>query len=122
MRDTFRNRIDRPAQPSAAGAILGVSLSNFAAQTGFKTSTMVADITADEITRLLEALGVISGAVPLRSAIRLGADAPLNKSTPFAKAGTAYCLVDASFGAIEVGDLLTTLAFPGHAMKVEDAA
>ncbi|MEM9139544.1 MAG: hypothetical protein AAGB15_06900, partial [Pseudomonadota bacterium] len=32
-------------------------------------------------------------------------------------AGTVYCQADARFGAIEPGDLLTTSATPGHAMK-----
>jgi len=32
--------------------------------------------------------------------------------------GRVYCLVDASYGAIEPGDLLTTSDTAGHAMKV----
>jgi hypothetical protein len=31
-----------------------------------------------------------------------------------------YCKVDASYGAIEPGDLLTTSPTTGHAMKVRD--
>jgi hypothetical protein len=31
-----------------------------------------------------------------------------------------YCKVDADYGQIEVGDLLTTSATPGHAMKATD--
>jgi len=34
--------------------------------------------------------------------------------------GRVYCLVDASFGAIEPGDLLTTSSTAGHAAKVVD--
>jgi len=34
--------------------------------------------------------------------------------------GTVYCKVDAHFGRIEVGDLLTTSDTPGHAMKAAD--
>jgi hypothetical protein len=34
----------------------------------------------------------------------------------------ASCKVDASYGAIEVGDLLTTSETPGHAMKASDPA
>jgi hypothetical protein len=41
---------------------------------------------------------------------------------PIALTGRVYCLVDASFGAIEPGDLLTTSATPGHAAKVGDHA
>jgi hypothetical protein len=33
-----------------------------------------------------------------------------------------YCWCDASSAAIEPGDLLTTSATPGHAMKVTDTA
>ena len=34
--------------------------------------------------------------------------------------GKVFCKVDAQFGAIEVGDLLTTSPTPGHAMKAND--
>jgi hypothetical protein len=34
--------------------------------------------------------------------------------------GKVYCQVDAQFGAIRVGDLLTTSPTPGCAMKVTD--
>jgi len=37
-----------------------------------------------------------------------------------ALSGRVYCWVDASHGAIEPGDLLTTSATPGHAMKAVD--
>jgi hypothetical protein len=33
-----------------------------------------------------------------------------------------YCLVDAEYGAIEPGDLLTTSDTPGYAMRVDDSA
>ncbi|MBK7353402.1 MAG: hypothetical protein IPI97_01265 [Nitrosomonas sp.] len=36
---------------------------------------------------------------------------------PIALLGKVYCKVDAQFGAIEVGDLLTTSNTLGHAMK-----
>ena len=39
---------------------------------------------------------------------------------PIALMGKVYCKVDASYGAIEVGDLLTTSPTPGHAMKADD--
>ena len=41
-------------------------------------------------------------------------------SHPVALTGRVYCLADASNGPIEPGDLLTTSATPGHAMKVTD--
>ena len=34
--------------------------------------------------------------------------------------GRVYCWVDASFGEIKAGDMLTTSATPGHAMKASD--
>ena len=40
---------------------------------------------------------------------------------PIALTGRVYCLADASNGAIEPGDFLTTSTTPGHAMKVTDA-
>ena len=39
---------------------------------------------------------------------------------PVALTGRVYCLADASTGAIEAGDLLTTSNTPGHAMKAAD--
>jgi hypothetical protein len=41
---------------------------------------------------------------------------------PIALIGKVYCKVDASFGAIAAGDLLTTSPTPGHAMKSADSA
>jgi hypothetical protein len=40
---------------------------------------------------------------------------------PLALVGKVYCKVDARYGAIQVGDLLTTSATPGHAMKTVDS-
>jgi len=34
--------------------------------------------------------------------------------------GKVFCKVDAQTSPVEVGDLLTTSATPGHAMKAED--
>ncbi len=34
--------------------------------------------------------------------------------------GKVYCKVDAQYGAIEIGDLLTTSPTPGYAMKAND--
>jgi hypothetical protein len=39
---------------------------------------------------------------------------------PVALSGTVYCQVDARQEPIRVGDLLTTSATPGHAMKASD--
>ncbi len=42
------------------------------------------------------------------------------RGNTLALAGKVYCKVDARFGAVEVGDLLTTAPTPGHAMKADD--
>ncbi len=39
---------------------------------------------------------------------------------PLALAGRVRCKVDANYGAIQVGNLLTTSPTPGHAMRVSD--
>jgi len=39
---------------------------------------------------------------------------------PVAMTGRVWCWVDASRGAVEPGDLLTTSGTPGHAMKAAD--
>jgi hypothetical protein len=65
--------------------------------------------------------GIVSGAGGVNPGMLMGqpgtkADGEL----PVALTGRVYCKVDASFGAIEPGDLLTTSPTPGHAMKVTD--
>jgi hypothetical protein len=64
--------------------------------------------------------GVISGAGDLKPGILLGRKESKNKRVPIALLGKVNCKVDAQYGAIEVGDLLTTSLTPGHAMKVND--
>jgi hypothetical protein len=39
---------------------------------------------------------------------------------PIALVGKVFCKVDATYGSIEVGDLLTSSATYGHAMKASD--
>ena len=66
-------------------------------------------------------VGIISGAggvnpgMTMNEAVAIGA-----KSYPVALTGRVYCWVDATFNAIEPGDLLTTSATPGYAMKAND--
>ncbi|MBN1482346.1 hypothetical protein JXA70_18885, partial [candidate division KSB1 bacterium] len=59
--------------------------------------------------------GIVAGANGLGSGIRLGPD---QFDLDVALAGRVYCNVDASFGEIKAGDLLTTSPTPGHAMAV----
>jgi hypothetical protein len=64
--------------------------------------------------------GVVAGANGLRPAVvlqRIDSETP---RSPIALLGKAFCKVDAAFGSIRAGDLLTTSATPGHAMKATD--
>ena len=64
--------------------------------------------------------GVISGAGHYKPAIVLDGRKTSGNRQPIALIGKVFCKVDAQFGAIEVGDLLTTSSTPGHAMKTTD--
>ena len=64
--------------------------------------------------------GVLSGAGKARPGLILGDHPELNNRKPVALSGTAYAHVDAGFGAIEIGDLLTTSTTKGCAMKASD--
>lgn len=64
--------------------------------------------------------GVISGAGDYKPGIVLDKQQTLSNRQPIALMGKVFCKVDAQFGAIEVGDLLTTSPTPGHAMKTND--
>lgn len=68
--------------------------------------------------------GVISGAGSYRPAIVL--DRQLSSGAhprlPIALFGKVYCKVDAQYGSITYGDLLTPSPTPGHAMKASDPA
>jgi hypothetical protein len=65
-------------------------------------------------------VGVVSGAGNLKPGIILDKQQSGGHRQPIALLGKAYCKVDARYGAIEVGDLLTTSPTPGHAMKADD--
>jgi hypothetical protein len=65
-------------------------------------------------------IGVISGAGDFKPAIVLDRQSNLSNRAPIALVGKVFCKVDATYGAIEAGDLLTTSPTPGHAMKVRD--
>jgi hypothetical protein len=61
--------------------------------------------------------GVIAGAGDYRPGIVLGRTRNARNAFPIALVGRVCCKVDASFGAVEIGDLLTTSTTPGHAMR-----
>lgn len=64
--------------------------------------------------------GIVSGAGELKPGITLGRKSSRLDRLPVGLAGRAYCKVDAAYGPIEIGDLLTTSPTPGHAMKAAD--
>ena len=64
--------------------------------------------------------GVVSGAGNYKPGIVLDKHPSGNTRQPIALLGKVFCKVDALYGAIEVGDLLTTSLTPGHAMKADD--
>lgn len=66
--------------------------------------------------------GVVSGAGGLRPGIVLGREPGATGRWPVALSGKVFCQADATYGPIEVGDLLTTSATPGHAMTAQDSA
>jgi hypothetical protein len=63
--------------------------------------------------------GVISGGGDFKPGIILDKRPSSAHRLPVALMGKAYCKVDARYGAIEIGDLLTTSPTAGHAMKVQ---
>lgn len=66
--------------------------------------------------------GVISGAGEYKPGIVLDKQHSQADRKPIALFGKVYCKVDAAYGAIEVGDLLTSSPTPGHAMKANDTS
>jgi hypothetical protein len=66
--------------------------------------------------------GVISGARGLMPGVTLAPSSTTRSNKhPIALAGRVYCWADATTEPIAPGDLLTTSAVPGHAMKAADA-
>jgi hypothetical protein len=66
--------------------------------------------------------GVVSGAGELSPGLIMSQNEASPGSANVALSGRVYVLADAGPGAIHPGDLLTTSATPGHAMKATDAA
>ena len=64
--------------------------------------------------------GVVSGAGSYRPGMILDRQDTTRKRVPLALVGKVFCKVDAQYGPVEVGDLLTTSLTPGHAMKASD--
>ncbi|MEQ9442924.1 MAG: hypothetical protein RIG62_28050 [Cyclobacteriaceae bacterium] len=65
--------------------------------------------------------GIVSGAGDIKPGMMMGQDGSIASGEhPVALTGRVYAKVDARYGAIRPGDLLTTSDTPGHAMKVTD--
>lgn len=64
--------------------------------------------------------GAISGANGLRPGITMHQEDVSEEAQDVALSGRVYVLVDATYGPIQPGDLVTTSSTPGHAMKVTD--
>ncbi|MEM6697308.1 MAG: hypothetical protein AAF599_02850 [Bacteroidota bacterium] len=65
--------------------------------------------------------GIVSGAGGVNTGLLMGEPNTLaDGNIPVAISGRVYCRVDANYGAIEIGDFLTTSSTTGHAMKVKD--
>jgi hypothetical protein len=64
--------------------------------------------------------GVISGAGDFKPGIVLDKHGARPNRKPIALLGKVNCKVDTRYGAIEIGDLLTTSPTTGHAMKATD--
>jgi hypothetical protein len=67
-------------------------------------------------------VGVASGAGGLRPGLVLDRKPGREKRMPIALVGKVFCMVDADLAAVATGDLLTTAATRGHAMKVTNPA
>jgi hypothetical protein len=62
--------------------------------------------------------GIVSGAGGVKPGMLMGQKGTLaDGKHPVALTGRVYCQVDASFGAIAPGDMITTSTTPGHGMK-----
>ncbi len=64
--------------------------------------------------------GVISGAGGVKPGLLMGqAGSVADGRHPVALSGRVYCYVDATHGAVQAGDLITTSPTPGHGMKAD---
>jgi hypothetical protein len=64
--------------------------------------------------------GVVSGAGDYKPALILDKRSPSAKRIALGLVGKVFCKVDAGYGPVDVGDLLTTSPTVGHAMRASD--
>ncbi|MHC4086039.1 MAG: hypothetical protein ACYSU5_12640 [Planctomycetota bacterium] len=98
-------------------------------ETGVIKAGMVVSIDPDNAGKLKIAkkaydrcvAGIVSGAGGVKPGMLMTqSGSAADGEHPVALTGRSYCWVDASYGKIQPGDLLTTSDTPGHAMKVVD--
>jgi hypothetical protein len=77
-------------------------------------------LSASDVPYDTRVAGVVSGAGDLKPGVVLQRFSSTLPRTPVALVGKVFCKVDAAYGKIAAGDLLTTSRTPGHAMKVSD--
>jgi outer membrane protein assembly factor BamB len=65
-------------------------------------------------------VGVVAGGGNFRPGIVLDHQKSTASRAPISVLGKVSCMADATYGTIEVGDLLTTSSTVGHAMKASD--
>ena len=83
----------------------------------------VVGIAGGESTCIDEERLAEGGAVELEQPVTTDVDSKPSLCVPIASVGSVVaCKVDAGYGAIEIGDLLTTSPTPGHAMRSYDQA
>ena len=63
---------------------------------------------------------MISGAGDYRPAVILDRERKREDRAPVALMGKVFCKVDAGYGVVAVGDMLTTSPTAGHAMRAAD--
>jgi hypothetical protein len=67
-------------------------------------------------------VGVVSGAGECWPGLVLNRRGSSRNRAPIALMGRVFCKVDAQYGAVDAGDLLTTSPTVGHAMKASDSS
>lgn len=99
---------------------------DFAADTAVEPALVVVAVGPDEVEVSSEpedrrVIGVVSGGGDRHPGLRLGTR-PGGSRVPVAMMGRVHCKVDATYAPIAFGDMLTTSATPGHAMRVAEPA
>lgn len=121
-----RGSIDVRGDVRLVGADLAEGFDAMASAEAVPGSVMVMDdgggLTVSTSAYDTKVAGVVSGAGDFRPGMLLDQAGDQAGRVPIALVGKVCVFVDADFGAVGVGDLLTTSPVPGHAMKASDPA